>query len=713
MLYMRFKRMNKKAAVTVKLPSLNGGVNLYDIPTEAADNQLTACENVWWYKGALRTRPGYRKPSAAISYPASGRQVVNEREMLCTELFPRGALEGNYLKAYHVDVAEGTKTIGLGGSDVVYGDSDQTVLGFRVPTAGNNEWFFLLSGGTILQGSTDNRDGLNTMEPYIPTVLINGYGDEGRTDYSEPSGDVYQDYNMLTRVYKATYTTDGVSTRFCLLDADFGDDRTDNDNGWICGHIKIIMADGSTVESDIYTVDEHGDRYAHIDLGGITGAQVGDSSYTDIQMTGNLDLNTKMVEIEFSAKVPVGDGETMEEYHLPLPKICSNNIEITAYRDREYDEERETICKMTRCTWYGGSRSGLSGGSRLFVCGNPDEPNLLHWSGIEHPLYFPEHNYARVGNANEAITAFGKQGELLILFKEHQMYAAQYVAGEEDDYDFAQEGGVPITTYAATFPVTPLHDSIGCDCPDTVRMVNNRLVWVNSSGHVYMLTATNQFSERNVRDISRNIAEDMAAQGEALKTAVSGEYEGYYMLAVGQRVYLLDTQNSAFASFNYYSSEDTARKALPWYIWQMPFTIDGMVSDGTRILMTAPLSAATYELGGDTDGENPIAAHFATKMFDFGMQDRTKSVGQIYIGAHVVPEGSVALTYLSEKGNRRDPYEIDGGELAALGSEGGLRSTRLTPYMNLIQTFGIRVDATAAMAVDGITIKVRQQGVVR
>ena len=81
------------------------------------------------------------------------------------------------------------------------------------------------------------------------------------------------------------------------------------------------------------------------------------------------------------------------------------------------------------CTWFGGDRSGINGGTRLFVSGNPSEPNLVHWSDVNNPLYFPENNYARIGNSGMAVTAFGKQENILVLFKESEIYYATYVAG--------------------------------------------------------------------------------------------------------------------------------------------------------------------------------------------------------------------------------------------------------------------------------------------
>ena len=532
---MKFLPMNRRGLVSVKIPQLGGGVNLYDVPTEVADNQLTACENVWWHKGALRTRPGVT--ATHLPYMRHDiEQMVNDREMLVVSLL------NGYLQASHIHLQNGRTKLGPTDGGNGFAGNAETVLGYRVPSAADNEWNFLLSNGNVVQGSAKEGTGLAEAQPYIPTVVMNGYGSD-KVPTTALAADAYEDYNMLTRAYICQYTTDGESQYWPLPDKVLGI----SEDGAKIAHIELTLqgdgvpatytvdlpANGSSAEVHIKAAEMNvaGDIYQHLKI--------------RFYLSTNGYLQTSVVGLPKSqaGEVP---KETVVGY---LPRVTNNNLQVTLWRSAEHDKKRETICKMTRCTWYGGSRSGLSGGSRLFVCGNPDEPNLLHWSGIEHPLYFPEHNYNRIGDGNEAITGLGKQGELLIVFKEHQTYALQYDAGDEADYTFAEQGGVPFTTYAAQFPVTPINDVVGCDCPDTVRLVNNRLVWANSNGHVYMLTATNQFSERNVRDISRNIAEDMAAQGEALKTAVSGEYEGYYLLAVGKRMYLLDTQNSAFASF--------------------------------------------------------------------------------------------------------------------------------------------------------------------
>ena len=64
-----------------------------------------------------------------------------------------------------------------------------------------------------------------------------------------------------------------------------------------------------------------------------------------------------------------------------------NNLTITASKASSGDMAK--ICGMRFNTWYGGDASGLRGGTRLFVSGNPEYPNLVHWSDVNNPLYFP------------------------------------------------------------------------------------------------------------------------------------------------------------------------------------------------------------------------------------------------------------------------------------------------------------------------------------
>ncbi len=711
---MRYKRMPVSGGGKVTVPHLNGGLNVYDVPARVADTQLTESDNLWWHRGALRTRPGLACGARFSVDTYTIRQMVDER----TVLMARFADQGEGTVRFHA--AQMTAEDGFGrlgawenGYTFAHDGGALSAMGIRARKNDDTRWYYLLSNGDVIQEKLNENDGWEAVEPYIPTVLINGVGEECEAD-AEPS--VYEDYNMLTRAFQCHFTTDGKSTTWKLP---IGNLATEEDGTVAKIELDLLGEDGVLKTINKPLVRTLSGRVEELSLD-LTAAEAGvaASEWENIKLIVNFTPETGILKTRLTGH-DIGDATGTGTQNLSggLPFVVSNNLRITAWRSREYEKDRLTICKMTRGEWFGGDRSGIAGGTRYFVCGNPDEPDLLCWSGIEHPLYFPEHNRVRVGDDHQAITAMGKQGSLLVLYKEREMYAMQYTSGDSADYTFAESGGVAITSYMAIFLLTPINASVGCDCPDTVRLVNNRLVWACSDGSVYMLTATNQYSERNVRMISRNVRRLLADCGkEALRDAQAGEYEGYYVLLVGNRVFLMNTQTSAFASFNYYDDEDAAAKAIPWFAWTLPahLTYTGMVSgeNTVRLAVTDPVrgEGTVAVLEGETDNGNPIPCRLTTKLWDFGIPDHKKSVGQIYLGVGCADLSRLQVTYVTERGRIHDPYRMQN---SLVSREGYLPRRRLTPNVNMVQAFGLCLTSPTAMELDEIEIKVRQQGVVR
>lgn len=720
---MRYMRMPVSGGGTVTVPHLNGGVNVYDVPNRVGDNQLTECNNLWWHRGALRTRPGltiHNQWEPHDIYRA--RQRVDEREISLTR-FEENAGRTVFTAA-HLNLSnKNFQRWYEQGTFLETEGAPNSVLAIRARKNDDGEWYFLMSTGEIV---TDVKDG----EPYVPIVLINGVGEESKAE-AEPS--VYEDYNMLTRGFRCHYTTDGESYTWKLPEGNLATDlpgaERESEEGGLLAKIEVDVSDGSSmrtiqtlIRADVggiwhqSYIDEDGtEQYGSPGLtaqeAGVTG-----EGWSSIALEAKFNATKGVLNLMAVGK-KTNQAGAADPVSKSLPSVVSNNLRITVWRSREYEKDRLTICKMTRGEWFGGDTSGIAGGTRYFVCGNPDEPDLLCWSGIEHPLYFPEHNRVRVGDDHQAITAMGKQGNLLVLYKERETYALQYSAGTADDYAFAESGGVAITSYMAKFLLIPINASVGCDCPDTVRLVNNRLVWACSDGSVYMLTGVNQYSERNVRMISRNVRRLLTECGkDALKDAQAGEYEGYYLLLVGNKVFLMNTQTSAFASFNYYDDEDAASKAIPWYVWTLPDRLRyvGMVSGDNTVMLAVfdPVSGTgtVATLEGATDDGAPIPCRLTTKLWDFGIPDRKKSVGQIYMGLGCEDLSRLQVTYVTDRGRMNDPYRMQN---SIMSHEGYLPRRRLTPGVHMVQAFGLCLDSPTALELDEIQMKIRQQGVVR
>lgn len=699
---MKFPKMNRSRPVSVTVPQLNGGINLQDSPSMVNDNQLTAAKNMWYHNGCLRTRPGIVdaeqenviNPQGTVRY-----QPTNEREAVVYG----GTPESDFV-AYHIE-ANGKTTKIAEGLNIGVGTLHRALL-FK-STGNDNDWYGMIDNGSVIKM---NPTEIVTAEPYIPAVMINGYGVGADGGDNAEANAAYEDYNMLTRAFTCKYTTDGHCSEWKLPMENLG--RSEDGRTYLKVEITHSLNDGKSLLKRTYTLDY--DEFEG-DKNSVTGM------FENNSLIIALDRERGIVKItKFTKDVMLDENEDK------LRRSINNNLVITAWRGEDWDSERTELCQMTQCTWFGGERSGLSAGNRLFVTGNQNKPNILRWSAPNNPLFFPEHNYAYIGDANEKIQGLGKQGNLLIIFKEHSIYTMQYVAGDDDDYSFAKESGVPFDTYTAKFPVTPISHTIGCDLPGSIRLVNNRLVWATKSGYVYMLTGVNQYSEQNIRVLSDNLdtllKQDLSENGS--ENAVSAaELDGYYVLLNGGKAYLLDTKNSAFQSYTYYSNEEKARKSLPWYVWDLSTdgeqTSVGLLSDenGMCIIQGEKSNEHITNVSVKRISQDTMATDapcfFTTKLFDFGCPDIRKAVEQMYLDMADIAGGEVSVSYVTERGTVEDAQVIRTRGDAQERDPGYMRTVRLTPGVHRCRLFGLRLSSEGSMAVENILIKMRRQGVVR
>lgn len=713
---MRYPIMNRNEKYRVEVPQLNGGINLIDPPEQVEDNQLVDAGNVWWSQGALRTRPGMHKTeSGELPVGANGEMAhfvshnrIGEREQMLGQM--RVNASGITFYGYSLSVDSGMTEIGHVYDLPAQNGVVPSCMGVKTESGSETDYYFFLGNGKILKKGENGT--LTDAEPYVPTVMVNGKGNAGMTDSEKTSGVsgvLFEGYNRLTGKFRCSFTTDGESDEYWLpasdLDASGEDARV---------NVSILMADGSTYTT-VLVPDIYGRIQAHED--NITAAQFGldSTQYSDFSMDITMNAKTGVLRFEIIASHN-GTDETIR-----LPFVRSNNLTVTASKTTE--GQRESICRMTQCAWFGGDRSGIAGGTRLFVCGNPEKPNLICWSDINRPLYFSENNYAYIGSSDQAVTCFGRQADLLIIFKEHEIYSAQYVAGSDYSYEDVVAGRViDVAAVGAQFPITPLHPSIGCDCPDSVRLVNNRLVWASSDAHIYMMPTVSQWSERNVRDITARIRRRLEQHSRIeLTAAAGGEYEGYYILLVGNTLYLLDAGNSAFQSYSYYASEKKATRLLPWYIWTLEKDGESwaaMVSDGDQVRMLSQsdgieMTWNLFELAGNTDDGDAVSGWFETKLYDFGRIDRKKAVRELYFGLGDEAGTRVTVSYRTESGTWEDIADVNGEGNAEAYTPGHRRLIRLTPNIRLASVFGMRFTGDGTMAVDRLILYYQMQGVMR
>jgi hypothetical protein len=200
---MKYLRKSIPARRRLRVPLLRGGLDAARGPAEVADDALTSCTNLWWRQGALRTRPALRTAFtvAAAGVDASQTRIFRTGDgervyVLCAPAIRVLARDGQLLEIpwpAGLDAGMDGFFAEEGGTGA---DADAGVLLF-------------LNNGNILR---TERDGLFVpveQTAYEPLVLINGRpGGVNQTGSDSSGGDLFEGFNLLTRFYRARYTSD-------------------------------------------------------------------------------------------------------------------------------------------------------------------------------------------------------------------------------------------------------------------------------------------------------------------------------------------------------------------------------------------------------------------------------------------------------------------------------------------------------------------------
>lgn len=696
---MRFPKMSGSPTYRTTVARLDGGLRCGASDDRLTDGQLSEADNVWWHDGALRTRPGRTLQQVLPAAEHVTVQQIDEREtvLLCFSSLPESDSRHDthcrfFCRSVTADGSPGDVPGGTGEAVVTRPDAAHFPTAFvcRAADTGSGERrYAFLSGGEILCSDPDaaeGQPGFAEALPYIPTIVMGGRG-RAMGEVGKGSGGVsFEPLNLLTERFICCFSTDGKANAFDLPYTD------------LVGSINVsLRLPGETALNFALSAQQPS---MSVDYP-LTAAQFGvaEGTYSSIKLSVWADRSRGTVYMAVYA-APAGSTKTEV---LALPEMGANCVRITA--GREDTGRRARICRMRRAVWFGGERSGQNGGTRLFVCGDAEHPNRMYWSDVSQPLYFPESNYAYIGDAGQALTAFGRQGDALIVFKEHEMYAVQYAAGDRITAEDVQSGAVTdVAAQAAVFPIAPLHPSVGCDCPDTVRLVNNRLVWADSRGYIYALPTVSQYNERVVREIGENVRPLLqGVAGAVLKAAFSCEYGGCYLLFCGGTVLVLDAERGAFSAMRTSSDEDTLQSAQCWSRWTLgaqPVAAAGD-RDGLRIVM----GGAVWSFGAETDSGVPIKARFSTKLFDLGAPYAKKAVRRVFL--HTEGEAAMRVAYRTENGAHEETQEV-----CAEHSDDGA-TVRLTPALRRVSRFGLHVESEQPIAVGQIAVDYAVHGEVK
>ena len=348
----------------------------------------------------------------------------------------------------------------------------------------------------------------------------------------------------------------------------------------------------------------------------------------------------------------------------------------TAFSDYAYLELAAEILGAQFSTEFGGTNN-----SRLFVGG---VSKRYFYSEVNDPSYFPASAYGVAGYDGEKITGFGHHYKDLIVFKENSIYTLKYQYGSDTN------GEMRGLIYSQ-----PVNQEIGCDAPNTIKKINNRLTWLSSKYGVCTLVSTVLEDERNVCVISRNVAEGERQIGmlaEANQFSFAVDFDGKYILFNNQtsgapfesgqetpgrdvfkrcypeirNVYVWDYSISPFYLSERSSAEDSARNTS-WYLWDKfyatvayRFNNELLFMDYRFLYDIAEEDNHTFRfslnrfISQENDFGESVDAYYQTPMFDFGNYGYLKTIKKIYIQCRGGITYDTAITYLTDENETGD-----------------------------------------------------------
>lgn len=728
---MKFPKINKQPLRSVTVPKLSGGMNLRDAVTMVQDNQLTDSKNMWYKDNILKTRPGMYTNSNMKKEVAMLDEVENSGKPIDIYMTKNEKLYRLFyyeaVGQQHADTSDDLFLTAATEAGMFWVSSNDIISLPELPsclsfaTQYKDKIYAFLINQTIYTMTIDPNESnpqwvkVEEKDIYAPIIMTHckkpaiGFG-TNQSEILDNGGVMFEGYNLLSGYYRTIWST---YSDISAVDSDSG--KKSVMSYGLLHSIKDFV--GKTVTVKI--TDKSGNVYIHsLTISSASGWQIeqinrGDNIYLGV--TGKL--------VGFFTSTSGG-----EYAWINASDYVEDNMEITAPCPNSA-ENLKKVFSMKRALWFGGDAAGISGGTRLFLGGNTEEKekSLVLWSGLNNPLYFPENCYSYVGNSNQAVTAFGRQNDTLVVFKERETFYTQYTRNSDiTASDLINQNVVDYAASSVYFPIVQLHSAIGCDCPDTVELCRNRLVWACTDGNVYTLVSQNQYSERNIYCLSDMIKRRLSAESD-LKNAHSADWEGHYLLFVGNHAYVMNYESYGYVNAAYYNKTEDAQVMTPWWYWELPgneyITLQSAFVSGGELFCVYYNSdgyishyfVRRFDLKLDSDindsGEEiPINSMIQTKIFDFNMPHYFKNIPLINMAFGNNGGEPISVSFVTEQGEEQ-------GETVTLSESNDneyspeyVHNRQLRPCVRLINRIGVKAECEGAMSVDSISLDYRALG---
>ena len=269
--------------------------------------------------------------------------------------------------------------------------------------------------------------------------------------------------------------------------------------------------------------------------------------------------------------------------------------------------------------------------NRVFVGGAPSKPNYLWHSSLNDPTYFSDLDYYQDGLDNAKIKGLVAGNNALWVFREpssHNATIFYHTPTIDPDYG---------TIYPS------VHSSISTGCIGGAVNFNDDIVFFSERG---MEGISGDVTTEQVIAHRSTLVDRKLVKESAYKDMSIAEWEGYLIVALGNRIYLADSR----ARFT-----NTDHMEYEWFCWEYGFNILGVYAiDGYLFLLgdNGNIYAHNMKWFGTigTDGANktPVkyTSYWVTPKDRFGAPQKLKTTNKR--GCVVEATGNITVSVKTE-----------------------------------------------------------------
>lgn len=689
---MKYGSIKHKDLKTLRVSSLDGGVVLNEMPSAIADNALSEGSNMWHSGGRLKTRPGlFALAEYACELPlpddsgdydyyayTTGTFVTvggEKKQIVVSDIY----ISDSHLFRNIYFVGEDKRMVPAGGtvfartsSDVFYKPFNMTFYEGK-PQSGGGIFMLLAVKDQyhptdryfkIYEINSELSDWVQVQSFYIPTLYINGRGNkyalakaENQISYDSPI--TLESPNMLNGRFHAYYTSDGYSYSFRLPFTD--------------------LAYETIVCRIYYTLVD----YVEWTIGATTIMDTQSFFGTEVSMIADREKGTVYFRTDGSDyAIPI-----MDMYH-------ENNIKITATKEIEDGFERIVT---SSCVATSESRILLSGG---------EYGNEVYSASYRNPLYFPQGSSTVVGEDNRKVTGLAVQENKILAFKEDETHLLVLNKGEPYNSTSLLADNDSVFCKADSFTSACISAAVGCPNFKAFAFCGKNAVWLGGDGVVYAMPS---FTSKTLYAVSGNVQSLLSDQvGQHLSSAFAIYGNGYYVLNLGQKAFIMECGKSGIRSYSNIQS-------LRWFLWDFPSEItlaDGFslnsecyfvcLGTGRKICYISTLSGEKdtdmyYLDDAAVSEELTINSSLTTKTFNFSKPAVPKNIEAVYITLAAKGKVSIGL-------NGKTFTDIDFGFSDEDYNKGVYKSVKLLRNLHGVESVYITLESSSDLSVGELEI---------